>query len=74
MTTNNITYLDQIIPNKLFVFSNPLIAQFHFNDTMEILLFLNSLEIDKVYVLTFYLNMSYLRFSCYYILKTNSSY
>lgn len=47
MSINNITYLDQIIPNNLFCFSNPLITQLHFNDTIELSLLLNTFDIWK---------------------------
>jgi hypothetical protein len=53
MSTNKITYLDQIIPNKFFVFSNPellVMDSFGFSD---IKFFIDSLESDKAYVVTF---------------------
>jgi hypothetical protein len=53
MSTNKITYLDQIIPNKLFVFSNLellVMDSFGFSDFK---FFIDSLEIDKAYVVTF---------------------
>ena len=53
MSINKITYLQQILPNRLFIFNNPSITRFYFNDYIEITHFLNELEIDKTYVITF---------------------
>jgi len=62
MTIDNITYLDQLHPNKLFVFSNPIISRFYFNDYLEVKHFLNTLEVDKTYVITFEFILSLLLF------------
>jgi|ERR1700760_1726582 len=53
MTINNITFLDQIIPNGMFCFTNNLSTVFHFCDSIEITKFLNTLEHDQAYVVTF---------------------
>ena len=59
MSINKITYLSAILPNKLFVFNNSSKSRLYFNDWFEIKLFLNELEPDKVYVLTFDLIVSW---------------
>jgi hypothetical protein len=53
MSINNITYLDQFIDNKLFIFNNPIVTRFHFNDYIDVSLFLRDLENDKAYAVTF---------------------
>jgi len=53
MSTNKITYLDQFIPNKFLIISDPYIDRFYFNDSLEVSHFLDKIEIDKVYVVTF---------------------
>jgi hypothetical protein len=58
MSISNITYLKDIIPNKFFLFSNYESVFLYFTDILEIKLFLQELEEDKVYVATFELIVS----------------
>ena len=58
MSINKITYLDQIIQNKFFVFADFHSYFLYFTDFIEVKQFLDKLEIDKIYVLTFELHMS----------------
>jgi hypothetical protein len=58
MSINKITYLDQIISSKFFVFADFLFHFLYFSDFKELKSFLANLEIDKVYVLIFELHMS----------------
>jgi hypothetical protein len=58
MSINKITYLQDVIPNKYFVFSEYEHTIFYFSDSLDINLFLRELEIDKVYVVTFELVIS----------------
>ena len=53
MSINNITYLDQIIPNRMFCFTNSLNTEFLFCDFIEVTKFLNTLEHNQAYVVTF---------------------
>jgi len=53
MSIKNITFLDQIIPHSMFVFNNSPKTRFYFNDYLEVKQFLNSLDPDQVYVITF---------------------
>lgn len=53
MSINNITFLDHIIPNTMFCFSNSVKTRFYFNDSLEIRHFLSNLENDQAYVVTF---------------------
>jgi hypothetical protein len=53
MSITNITYLDQILEKRLFLFNNTIITRFYFNDFIEITKFLRTLEQDKIYVITF---------------------
>jgi hypothetical protein len=62
MTISNITYLDQLQTNRLFLFSNPSITRFYFQDYLELKQFLNNLEVDKTYIITFDFIMSWLLF------------
>lgn len=62
MSINNITYLDTILSNNLFIFNNSSKSRLYFNDYIEITLLLSSLEQDKIYVLTFDLVVSWLLF------------
>jgi len=62
MSINNITYLDQFIDNKLFIFNNPIVTRFHFNDYIDVSLFLRDLENDKAYVVTFDFVLSWLQY------------
>jgi hypothetical protein len=62
MSIKNITYLDQILENRLFIFNNPSIEWLHFSDYIEIKSFLDSLEIDKTYVITFDFIISWLSY------------
>lgn len=55
---NRITYLDQIIANRFFVFLDFESYFLYFTDFIEVKKFLDKLEIDKIYVLTFELHMS----------------
>ena len=52
MSLNKITYLDQILENKILIISDPYTDIFYFNDSLEIHQFLERLEKDKVYVLS----------------------
>jgi len=58
MSINKITYLNQIIPNNFFVFADFKFYHLFFTDFIDLKQFLDQLEIDKVYVLTFELHMS----------------
>jgi|HubBroStandDraft_3_1064219.scaffolds.fasta_scaffold00084_11 hypothetical protein len=58
MSINKITYLHQVIPNKLFCFGSFMFSPLYFSDIIELKLFLNNLENDKVYVLTFELSLT----------------
>jgi hypothetical protein len=58
MSINKITYLQDVIPNKFFVFSDYDYTLFYFSDSLDIKLFLQELEIDKAYVVTFELIIS----------------
>jgi len=62
MSINKITYLNTILPNNLFLFNNSSKIRLYFNDYLEIIQFLGSLEQDKVYVLTFELVVSWFLF------------
>jgi ADP-glucose pyrophosphorylase len=53
MTINNITLLQDIIPNEMFISNNSNVRILNFYDKLEIKQFLNSLEIYQAYVLTF---------------------
>jgi hypothetical protein len=58
MSITKITYLDVLLPNRLFLMSNPSITRLYFHDYLEIKQFLNNLEVDKTYVITFDFVMS----------------
>jgi hypothetical protein len=58
MSINSITFLDRIISHRLFCFSEYLYTHFYFLDFIEVKQFLETLEIDKTYVLTFELIIS----------------
>ena len=58
MSITNITYLKDIIPSKYFIWSDYDYITLHFTDIIEIKLFLQELQIDKVYVVTFELIIS----------------
>jgi hypothetical protein len=58
MSINRITYFHQIIPSNFFVFADFSFHLLYFTDFIEVKQFLNLLEIDKVYVLTFELHVS----------------
>lgn len=58
MSINRITYLSQFASVGLLIFTNPEVAWFYFSDILETKLFLNNLESDTTYVLTFELIMS----------------
>jgi len=62
MSKNNITFLVDVLPNYngIFYISNPSIKRFYFNDFVEIRQILDSLEKDKVYVLSLELIYSWL--------------
>lgn len=59
MSITKITYLENILENNLFIFNNSFKSRLYFNDWFEIKQFLNGLEHDKVYVLTFDLVVSW---------------
>lgn len=59
MSITNITYLDTIIKNNLFIFNNSSKSRLYFHDYIGITYFLNELEQDTVYVLTFDLIVSW---------------
>jgi hypothetical protein len=52
MSLNKITYLDQILENKILIISDPYTDILYFSDSLEIHQFLERLEKDKVYVLS----------------------
>jgi hypothetical protein len=52
MSLNKITYLDQILENKILIISDPYTDILYFSDSLEIHQFLDRLEKDKVYVLS----------------------
>lgn len=58
MSINKITYLSQLVQNRLFVFTNFVFTHLFFSDILELKLFLKELEVDKVYVVIFELHMS----------------
>jgi hypothetical protein len=62
MSINKITYLNTILPNNLFIFNNSSKINLIFHDYLEIIQFLNELEQDKVYVLTFDFVVSWFSF------------
>jgi hypothetical protein len=53
MTINKITYLDQFYTSGIFMISDPYIDHLKYFDYLELTKFLNKLEHDKVYVITF---------------------
>lgn len=53
MSINKITYLDQIIPNNFFVFTRPSMGIINTFEFSEFKSFLNTLDSDKTYVVTF---------------------
>lgn len=59
MSISNITFLEQIIPNNFFISNNSKIHRCVFTDSIDISLFLRELEIDKTYVITFELILSW---------------
>lgn len=62
MTINNITYLDQIIPNQIFISTNSLNSSLFFYDSIEIKQFLQTLDMDCSYVVTFKFVISWLSY------------
>lgn len=62
MTLNKRTYLETIIPNNMFLFSNSKSISLEFWDSFEILKFLNTLESDTAYVVTFEFVYSWLSY------------
>nr|AWX52927.1 hypothetical protein [Lactarius sp. (in: basidiomycete fungi)] len=62
MSLNKITYLDQILENKILIISDPYTEIFYFNDSLEIHQFLERLEKDKVYVLSLEFILSWLSY------------
>jgi len=59
MSITKITYLDVLLPNRLFLMSNPSITRFYFHDYLEVKQFPDNLEVDKTYVITFDFVMSW---------------
>ena len=53
MSITRITYLNEFIPNEMFISNNPQIEIWNFWDKLEVKQFLNKLEIDQAYVVTF---------------------
>jgi hypothetical protein len=53
MTINKITFLESIIPNDIFSLNNSMITRLYFFDSLEITIFLDTLKIDKIYVVCF---------------------
>lgn len=53
MTINNITYLNEIHENTMFISNNSELKILNHYDHLDIKHWLNSLEIDKAYVVTF---------------------
>jgi hypothetical protein len=62
MSLNKITYLDQILENKIFIISDPYTDILYFSDSLEIHQFLERLEKDKVYVLSLEFILSWLTY------------
>jgi hypothetical protein len=62
MTINNITFLSSIYPHGLLFFNNPTTTRFYFSDYLDVKLFLDSLEIDKTYVISFEFIVSWLSY------------
>jgi hypothetical protein len=63
MSITSITFLDQFYPNEMFCFTNYEETSFPFCDTLDLTIFLESLEIDNVYVVTFEFIYSTLMYS-----------
>ncbi len=53
MTINNITYLNEIYENTMFISNNSDFKILNYYDHLEIKHWLNSLEVDQAYVVTF---------------------
>jgi hypothetical protein len=62
MSLNKITYLDQILENKILIISDPYTDILYFSDSLEIHQFLQRLEKDKVYVLSLEFILSWLTY------------
>jgi hypothetical protein len=62
MSLNKITYLDQILENKILIISDPYTDILYFSDSLEIHQFLERLENDKVYVLSLEFILSWLTY------------
>lgn len=62
MSITNITYLHSILQNNIFLLNNPLVTRFYFNDFLEVKHFLELLENDNVYVVTFEFVYSWLNY------------
>lgn len=63
MSITNITFLEQVIPNNMFCFTNAQSARLYFCDSLEFKHFLASLEIDQAYVVTFDFIYSWLMYN-----------
>ena len=62
MTLKNITFLDQFIPNSMFVSNNSIKTRIYFNDTFEIIQLLNTLDTDQIYVVELEFVVSWLQY------------
>jgi hypothetical protein len=53
MSINRITFLDQFYPTGIFHINNPEFTNFYYSDWIEVIKFLNKLEEDTIYVVSF---------------------
>lgn len=65
MSINKITYLSSIYPHGILFFNNPKVTRFYFSDYLDVKLFLNSLKIDKTYVISFDFIVNWLSYDEY---------
>lgn len=63
MSINKITYLDDLIPNNLFISTNTLKIRLFFSDTLELIQNLKSLDQGQAYVVTFNFVYSWLQYT-----------
>ena len=62
MSITNITLLQEILPNEMFISNNSQVESLIYYDNLEIQIFLSKLEIDQAYVVTFEYVMSLLMY------------
>lgn len=53
MSINRITYFHDLIEHGIFIFNNPYISIFNFSDSLDVKHFLEELNEDQIYVVTF---------------------